>query len=79
VVTLRTNKLGQVNLTIDAAHNTLESSGYRGTLNKVDLIQENDDFFVFVTSEDTSLSSPVLHFSIDRSKEVKPSGKMKRR
>jgi hypothetical protein len=79
VVTLRTNKLGQVNLTIDAAHNALESSGYRGTLNKVDLIQENDDFFVFVTSEDASLSSPVLHFSIDRSKEVKPSGKMKRR
>lgn len=79
VVALSTNKLGQVKLTIDAAHNSLESSGYRGTLKNVDLIHENDDFFVFVTSEDAALSSTVLHFKIDRSGEVKPSRKMKRR
>jgi hypothetical protein len=79
VVTLRTNELGQAKLTVDAAQNKVESSGYRGNLKNVDLIHENDDFFVFVTSDDPSLASTVLLFNIDRSREVKPSKKMKRR
>ena len=77
VVTLRTNRLGQSRLTIDAARNRLESSGLTGSLKKVDLIEENDDFFVVVTSDDPALESDVLHFNIDRDREVKGTGKRK--
>jgi hypothetical protein len=76
-VTLRTNEVGQAGLTIDAGHNRVESSRFRGDLKNVDLILQNDDFFVFVTSEDPRLESNVLHFSIDRSKGPKPSKKRK--
>jgi len=79
VVTLRTNELGQAKLTVDATQNKVESSGYRGNLKNVDLIHENANFFVFVTSDDPPLASTVLLFNIDRSREVKPSKKVKRR
>ena len=74
-VTLRTNELGQARLTVDAAHNRVESSGFRGNLKNADLVRENDDFFVFVTSHDPLLESNVLHFSIDRGMGPKGSEK----
>ena len=76
-VALRTNELGQANLTVDAAHNRVESSGFRGNLKNVDLIHENEDFFVFVTSHDPLLESNVLHFHIDRGVDRKRSEKWK--
>lgn len=77
VVTLRTNELGQAGFTIDAAHNRVESGGFTGGLENVDLIEENDDFFVFATSDDPPLESNVLHFNIDRSGEAKSPRKRK--
>ena len=76
-VALRTNELGQANLTVDAAHNRVESSGFRGNLKNVDLIHEDEDFFVFVTSHDPLLESSVLHFRIDRGVDRKRSEKWK--
>ena len=78
VVTLRTNQLGQSRLTIDAARNRVESGGSTGILKKVDLIEKNDEYFVFVTSDDPPLESDVLHFNVDRGGVVKPPGKRKR-
>ena len=74
-VALRTNELGQASLFIDAARNRVESGGFGGTLKQVDLLRENDDFFVFVTSQDPPLESNVLHFTIDRGGEPKGSAK----
>ena len=78
VVSLRTNRLGQGRLTIDAARNRVESSGLSGSLKNVDLIEENDDFFVFVTSDNPPLESDVLYFNIDRGGAVKPPRRRKR-
>ena len=72
VITLRTNGVGQAKLTVDAAHNSVESSRFRGTLKNVDLNHGNDDFFVFVTSDEPPLTSNVLHFTIDRSRGGNP-------
>ncbi len=74
-IALRTNELGQASLLVDAAHNRVESGGFRGALKQVDLLHENDDFFVFVTSQDPPLESNVLHFTLDRRMEPKGSVK----
>jgi hypothetical protein len=65
-IDIETNIVGQFELTIDAATNRVSWGGKQGRLTNVDLIESNDDFYVFAASTDPLLQSNILHFTIDR-------------
>lgn len=65
-IDIKTNIVGQFELTIDATTNQISWAGKQGRLKNVDLIEKNDDFYVFATSADPLLQSNILYFEIDR-------------
>lgn len=66
---LTTNAAGQVDVTIDALANRIESGDRSQGFERLDLVRRDDDFFVHAVHQDSSgrsLASNVLAFSVKR-------------